>query len=61
MKKEITKKYSEAIQRGFSAVNIKRMRQFFETWENVFAVEQNGLTLNRPLPTDDLQNKKNKK
>ena len=33
--------------RGFSPVNIKRMRQFYETWEYVFT--------NRPLPADDLQ------
>jgi len=33
--------------RGFSAVNIKRMRQFYEGWETVF--------VNRPLPMDDLE------
>jgi hypothetical protein len=33
--------------RGFSAGNIKRMRQFYEAWKLVFT--------NRPLPTDDLQ------
>ena len=33
--------------RGFSPVNIKRMRQFYEAWEQVFA--------NRPLPEDEIQ------
>ena len=33
--------------RGFSAVNIKRMRQFYEEWESVLAF--------RPLPTDELR------
>jgi predicted nuclease of restriction endonuclease-like (RecB) superfamily len=32
--------------RGFSPVNIKRMRQFYEIWEPVFS--------NRPLTADDL-------
>ena len=33
--------------RGFSPVNIKRVRQFYETWEHVFT--------NRPLATDEIQ------
>ena len=33
--------------RGFSAANIKKMRQFYEAWEDVSA--------NRSLPTNDLQ------
>jgi len=31
----------------FSPVNIKRMRQFYETWEHIFT--------NRPLATDEMQ------
>ena len=57
--------------RGFSPVNIKRMRQFYEAWEDVFAIRQpsatkfrplssdeihlNLLAENRPMPTDDFQ------
>jgi len=57
--------------RGFSPVNIKRMRQFYEAWELIFVNRQltagenrplvsdeiplNLLTANRPMATDDLQ------
>jgi len=59
--------------RGFSAVNIKRMRQFYETWaphldtDNQIdiirplatdEIQPNLLMANRPLSTDDLQNAK---
>lgn len=38
--------------RGFSEVNIKRMRTFYEDWKNVFEI--------RPLPTDESQPTNNK-
>lgn len=57
--------------RGFSLVNLKRMRQFYEAWEHVFVnrqpitgeirplstdeIEIDLLTVNRPLLADDLQ------
>ena len=57
--------------RGFSPVNLKRMRQFYEAWEHVFVnrqpttgeirplsmdeLEIDLLTMNRPLLADDLQ------
>jgi len=40
--------------RGFSPVNIKRMRQFYEEWEQ-FLFPDNQLTTIRPLSTDDVQ------
>jgi predicted nuclease of restriction endonuclease-like (RecB) superfamily len=59
--------------RGFSVVNMKRMRQFFEAWEGVFASRSLVMNeirqlstdelriagLNRPLTTDDLQVEEN--
>lgn len=57
--------------RGFSLVNLKRMRQFYEAWEKHIHLPENEniairpliadeiqidlLTVNRPLTTDDLQ------
>ncbi len=57
--------------RGFSLVNLKRMRQFYEAWEGIFVNRQSAtgefrplstdeieidlLIVNRPLPTDDLR------
>jgi predicted nuclease of restriction endonuclease-like (RecB) superfamily len=51
--------------RGFSAVNIKRMRQFYEEWEFAFSnhlLSVNDLSLyinqdipNRPLPADEIR------
>jgi len=62
--------------RGFSTVNIKRMRQFYEEWENYIQVAANQnsvirpsvpdeihtdlLLVNRPLSTDDLFNTNSK-
>ncbi len=39
--------------RGFSPVNIKRMRQFYEEW-GPYLLADSQSTTNRPLPTDDL-------
>ena len=51
--------------RGFSPVNIKRMRQFYEAWEDTFAIRQLATgelqfalqknNANRPIPTDEIQ------
>ncbi len=40
--------------RGFSPVNIKRMRQFYEEWEKYFLADNQSLII-RPLTTDDIQ------
>lgn len=40
--------------RGFSPVNIKRMRQFYEEWEKCFLADNQSLII-RPLTTDDIQ------
>jgi predicted nuclease of restriction endonuclease-like (RecB) superfamily len=41
--------------RGFSLVNLKRMRQFYETWEYVFANRQPTTGEIRPLLTDEIE------
>jgi len=41
--------------RGFSTVNIKRMRQFYEEWELIFANRPPSADVIRQLPTDELQ------
>ena len=51
--------------RGFSAVNIKRMRQFYEAWSPFFAISQistkkkkhasSGAITNSPLPSDEFK------
>lgn len=40
--------------RGFSPVNIKRMRQFYEEWKQYF-LSDNQLSEIRPLKTNDIQ------
>lgn len=40
--------------RGFSPVNIKRMRQFYEEWGPYLLADSQSTTI-RPLPTDDIQ------
>ncbi len=42
--------------RGFSPVNIKRMRQFYEEWENYFQTTENHTSTFRPLAADDFRN-----
>ena len=44
--------------RGYSPVNIKRMRQFYETWKQCFECVDNKVFINRPLLTDDFNIKK---
>lgn len=41
--------------RGFSPVNIKRMRQFYEAWQHQFEDTSNELFINRPSSTDEIQ------
>lgn len=41
--------------RGFSPVNIKRMRQFYEEWEKHFQSTEYQKSIFRPLPTDEIQ------
>lgn len=41
--------------RGFSPVNIKRMRQFYEEWEKHFQSTEHQKSIFRPLPTDEIQ------
>ncbi len=41
--------------RGFSPVNIKRMRQFYEEWEKCFQSTENQSPIFRPLATDEIQ------
>lgn len=41
--------------RGFSPVNIKRMRQFYEEWENYFQTTENHTSIFRPLAADEIQ------
>ncbi|MDP4241011.1 MAG: PDDEXK nuclease domain-containing protein [Bacteroidota bacterium] len=41
--------------RGFSPVNIKRMRQFYEEWEKHFQSIGNQNTVFRPLIADEIQ------
>lgn len=41
--------------RGFSPVNIKRMRQFYEEWENYFQTTENQTSILRPLAADEIQ------
>ena len=41
--------------RGFSPVNIKRMRQFYEEWEKYFHVADNQTSIFRPLTADEIQ------
>jgi hypothetical protein len=41
--------------RGFSPVNIKRMRQFYEEWEKCFQSTENKYTVIRPLMADEIQ------
>lgn len=53
--------------RGFSEGNIKKMRLFYEAWKDVFSnrsplaneFESDSGTLNRSLPTNDLENDSN--
>ena len=40
--------------RGFSVVNLKRMRQFYEAWTKYFQCDGYTTDVNRPLVTDDL-------
>ncbi|MFA5433353.1 MAG: PDDEXK nuclease domain-containing protein [Bacilli bacterium] len=41
--------------RGFSPVNIKRMRQFYEEWEKYFQTSGNQNNAIRPQTTDEIQ------
>ena len=41
--------------RGFSPVNIKRMRQFYEEWEKCFQTTDNQNNAIRPQITDEIQ------
>ncbi len=41
--------------RGFSSVNVKRMRQFYEAWESYMQPANNQVDIIRPLSTDELQ------
>ena len=41
--------------RGFSPVNIKRMRQFYEEWERHFQSTENQHPIIRPLMADEIQ------
>lgn len=41
--------------RGFSPVNIKRMRQFFEEWEQYIQKSDNNKTIIRPSVPDEIQ------
>ncbi|MFV0375775.1 MAG: YhcG family protein [Mangrovibacterium sp.] len=41
--------------RGFSPVNIKRMRQFYEEWEKYIQNADNQNTIIRPLMADEIQ------
>jgi predicted nuclease of restriction endonuclease-like (RecB) superfamily len=41
--------------RGFSLVNLKRMRQFYEAWEHVFVNRQPVAGEIRPLSTDEIE------
>lgn len=41
--------------RGFSPVNIKRMRQFYEEWEKYFQSAENQDSIIRPLVADEIQ------
>jgi predicted nuclease of restriction endonuclease-like (RecB) superfamily len=41
--------------RGFSLVNLKRMRQFYEAWEHVFVNHQSTTGEIRPLSTDEIE------
>lgn len=41
--------------RGFSPVNIKRMRQFYEEWERYFQPSENQSSIFRPLVADEIQ------
>lgn len=41
--------------RGFSLVNLKRMRQFYEAWEHVFVNCQPATGEIRPLLTDEIE------
>lgn len=41
--------------RGFSPVNIKRMRQFYEEWKKYFHTAENQNSIIRPLLADEIQ------
>lgn len=41
--------------RGFSPVNIKRMRQFYEEWEKHLQTSENQIDVIRPMMTDEIQ------
>lgn len=41
--------------RGFSPVNLKRMRLFYEEWESHVQKSDNQITANRPTLSDDIQ------
>ncbi|MCK9626377.1 MAG: PDDEXK nuclease domain-containing protein [Bacteroidales bacterium] len=41
--------------RGFSPVNIKRMRQFYEEWEKYIQTTENQNSIIRPLSADEIQ------
>lgn len=41
--------------RGFSPVNIKRMRQFYEEWKNYFQTTENQTSIFCPLAADEIQ------
>lgn len=41
--------------RGFSPVNIKRMRQFYEAWQQHFENASNKTIVKHPFPTDEIK------